>query len=285
MNRCRASVLFGASLLAAVPALAQGARGVQLAISPRQGDTVYMRVEQMLDMTATTRRNNADTSMDMHSTMLILSRNIVQARDEHGATLLIITDSIAMAETGGGTAPVPDELRRTLQGKRIRTKLSPQGTWSILESPDLPATAAQPFFSPMPAILPAGPVNVGDAWTQTMTIPIAGQPEGRSAGTIRATFRLDSLARRGELAYISMRGVVVRDSTDDAQDMPNGYRMTSSGNVSGVMLLDRKRGWLTESRITISVKSVMSRPGDAKATPMRFQIRVTQRMRVEADGW
>jgi hypothetical protein len=68
---------------------------------------------------------------------------------------------------------------------------------------------------------------------------------GGDEGVVRALFRLDSVSRDEKLAYISMRGDMKRDSVPAGP--PRGTRMHLNGTVSGELLLDRRRGWLTVS--------------------------------------
>ncbi len=280
-TQCLFALAAGAVLVHALAPrliLAQrGARAVSLAIQPRAGDTIRTRIDQRMQMTVTRRVGNLDTSLTMASSMMVLSRNIVQLVDDSGATVLIITDSVAVSESGIAGMPVPKELGRALQGKRMRVRMSREGAAKLLDSPDLLTQGAETFVSQMPAMLPGRPVAPGDTWSHAMTIPISGQPDARGTGTISAVFRLDSLTASGERAFISMRGTVDRDSS--AAEMAEGVTRTSSGSVTGSLQFDRKRGWLSDAETTILVKSVLHKSSAPSQPPMRFQIRVTQRMR------
>jgi hypothetical protein len=94
---------------------------------------------------------------------------------------------------------------------------------------------------------------------------------------VLASFRLDSVSRNEDLAYISMRGEMRRDSVPAGP--PRGSRMTVSGTVTGALLLDRRRGWLTESRFAVVLRTTMVPAAASGASPMRFLTRITQRMR------
>jgi hypothetical protein len=96
-------------------------------------------------------------------------------------------------------------------------------------------------LSQMPAMLPRKPVRVGRSWHCEVTLPL---PPGRG-GSFKATLRLDSLSRNKDLAYVSLRGRIQRD----------GPPSPSTGIVTGTLLVDRRRGWLTDSRATIQVTS------------------------------
>ncbi|MDQ3519315.1 MAG: DUF6263 family protein [Gemmatimonadota bacterium] len=261
----------------------RGSRAVSLAIQPRVGDTIRTRIDQRMQVTVTRRAASSDTSLTMTSSMTVLSRNIVQMVDDSGATVLIITDSVAVSESGIAGMPVPEDLIRALQGKRMRMRMTREGSAKLLDSPDLLAQGAQSFVSQMPAMLPARRVAPGDTWSHAMTIPITGQPEAGGTGTIYAVFRLDSLTSSGDRAFISMRGTVDRDSS--AAEMAEGVTRASSGSVSGSLQFDRKRGWLSDAETTILVKSVLHKASAPNQAPMRFQIRVTQRIRTAKKAW
>ena len=276
VRRWVAPAALAASLLAAAPpAAAQtGEREVALRIRPRVGDTIRARLEQQVEMTAWSRGQGGDSTLEMKSSMsmLALLRNIVEASEESATTLLVAIDSIALS--AAGTPLRVGDVRRQLEGKRMRMRVTPQGAMVMLDAPDELSADLQSALSNVPATLPPQPVAVGGSWSQTMTVPIAGDPTGRGA-TVRATFRLDSLAR-GDLAYVSMRGTVVRDTT--GAPATDGKRR-GTGSLTGGMTVDRRRGWIVDSRITISLRSVMPPPRSAPADPLHLHIRVVQRIR------
>jgi hypothetical protein len=84
-------------------------------------------------------------------------------------------------------------------------------------------------------------------------------------------FRLDSLDRSRDLAFVSMRGTIVPDV--------DNYGIFMSGEVTGAMQLDRQRGWMTDSRFTVLMRSLVTPPPTSGLSPMRFVTRVTQRLR------
>ena len=229
-----------------------------------------------MEMTATTRLGSADTIMTVHTSMLMLSHTIVQESDEDGTTVASVTDSVAVSSTGGRSAKPSEDTRRALQGKRVRMRITPQGTATVLDGPDAPSRDVQALFAQMPATLPARPVAVGETWTQQTAIPLAAQPASKSAGLLNVTFRLDSLSDAGGLAHVSMRGTLTRDST---APLPQGIKVAMTGDITGSILVDRRLGWMTDSRTTIAVRSILTPPPHSKSHPMRFQMRITQRFR------
>jgi hypothetical protein len=255
-------------------AVGQGEHAIELRIHPRVGDTIRSRLEQHVEMIPLARDGTPDSSSAGRSTMsmLALLRNVVEATAESGTTLLVTLDSVALAGTG---APLPvAEMRGQLQGKRVRMRVSPQGAMTLLDSPDAVSADVQSALAHVPATLPARPVAVGDTWSQATTVPVAGEPTGRGA-MVRATFRLDSVVHGGERAYVSMRGVVLHDA-EGAGAHPEKRAVT--GTLTGGMLVDRRRGWITDSRVSIAVRSVVPRRGAPEAPPLHVQIKVTQHL-------
>ncbi len=263
-----------ASLGVVFPMMA-GAQSVLLRIHPRAGDTLHTRFEQEMEVTGRTRVGNSDTTLTMRSSMLLLSRVIVQSSDSTGVVVLAVTDSLALLASGR-SGLIPESQRRALQGGRVLLRIAPEGTASVLDAPATLAPDLQAVVAQMPAMLPKGAVRVGSTWAQAMTIPVAGQPGG-GAALLQAIFRLDSLTRGGEVAHISLRGTISRDSA--AADLPNGSRLESTGAVTGSMQVDRRRGWWTDSRATITIRSVMHPPPGSSSEPVRFETKITHRMR------
>lgn len=247
-----------------------------LQIKPKVGDTLRLRIEQEVEISGVGKVRDTDTTMTLRSSMLLLSRTIVVATDDEGTTVRAITDSIAV-DMGGGdprAAALSDQTRRALQGKEVRVRFSRQGSATMIEAdPDIPRDL-QSVFSQLPATFPRHQVQVGGTWKQRIPIPDAGQ--GQIGGTLEAVFRLDSLTRRGTLAYISMRGTLTRDSV--ATVRPGGSRLTMTGTVTGFMVLDRSRGWVTDASTEMAVRSQMDPPAGSTLPPVRMRMRLVQRL-------
>jgi hypothetical protein len=123
----------------------------------------------------------------------------------------------------------------------------------------------------MPAVFPRRPVGVGERWQREMPLPSAG-PFGASGNAqVRAEFRLDSLGRNGQLAFVSMQGQIAPDGVQRGVEL--------SGTMSGVMQVDRTRGWMTDSQFTLLIRSVVTPPAGVGMQPMKFVTKVTQRLR------
>jgi hypothetical protein len=263
-------------LTAASPLSAQRGRLVTLRIHPRAGDTLYTRFEQEVEMTGTTRLGAVDTTVTMRSSMLMLSHVLVQTSDERGATVTTITDSVSLASLGMHAMVPPESERRAMQGTRVRLRIAPDGSASVLESSGELAHEMRSVIPGMPSTLPDRPVAVGATWRKEMPIPVAGQASGAPAAMLRATYRLDSLSTDGSIAFISMRGTLTRDST--AHQLSHGLRITSTGTITGAMRVDRRRGWWADSHSTIELRSILTPATDSDTPPTRVQTKITQRM-------
>src|SRR5207237_3905614 len=135
------------------------------------------------------------------------------------------------------------------------------------------------IFGGMPAMLARQPVRVGEKRTREMQSPLSGDPG--ALGSVKATFRLDSLGRNGDVAYVSMNGTMSRINPAGAPAPPTGY--TTSGTLTGTIQIDRRLGWITDSRSSIIVRStiasVASRKGEPQRSPMQVRTKITQWIR------
>jgi hypothetical protein len=252
---------------------------VLLQIRPKPGDTLQMRLNQEVVMTGTTKVGRQDSTMSVTTTTHVRARVIVERAEASWTSVLAITDSIDVTSRGGRARRGGEEARRTLEGKSLRMRISPEGNAEITENPDALSDDLQRIVAQMPATLPAYAVSVGQTWTQDIGVPLAGQGN-RGAGVLHTTFRFDSLSREGRIAYISMNGRFNRDSSSQG-DLPMGAKLTSVGILKGAMRVDRMRGWMTDSRATITVNSLLTPPPGAADKPMRFYMRIIQHMRAE----
>ena len=265
-----------AALVTWVAAFAQ-AQGVTLQIKPKVGDTLRLRIEQEIETSGVGKVRGADTTITMRSSLLMLARSIVVQSDNDGTVVRSITDSVAvdMGAMDPRVASWSDQARRALQGKEVRVRYSREGSATLVEAdPDIPRDL-QSVSSQLPATFPRYRVSVGTTWKQRIPIPDAGQ--GQIAGTLEAVLRLDSLTQGGRNAHISMRGTLKRDST--AAAMLGGARRTMTGTVTGFMVLDRARGWVTSASTELSVHSNIEPPAGSAVQPVKMRMRLIQRQR------
>lgn len=250
------------------------AQAVSLRIGPPIGETLRMRLDQRVEMTGTTRMPDGDTTATMVTTLLVISRAFVERRDRDATVVLASTDSVVAWSSGADSMLIAEELMRALQGKRVRLRIAPDGATEVVGG----ASGAElnAVFSQMPATLPSTPIQVGQSWSREMVAPIAGPP-AMGSGKLHVKFRLDSLSGNGESAHVSLHGNLTGPgSAGNATGL-----VSMSGTMSGGLVIDRRRGWITEARMTYVVRSVMKPPAGSNGASLRFRMKVTQWMRAE----
>lgn len=260
-------VVMGAS--AAVPLAAQRTRPaadgrIALVLRPFPGDMIRQRVEHDVDEQGTVTMPSGDSTVRVSTRTTVLLRSRVDAVDSLGAVVTSQVESVTVRATGG-----KEESRRAriasgmaLQGRTLRMKLAPDGELMVLDdaSGQNAATIATlaALVDRVPAALPTAPVHEHEKWTRHMVL--AGAP----GDGIDAEFRLDSLTRFGDQAWVSVKGVM-RDAGVDA-----------GASLVGWVLLDRRRGWITRSRMVMTMRAVTG--PQASMPAMRFVMRVEQRV-------
>ena len=183
-----------------------------------------------------------------------------------------IVDSAVLSSTDVHAAAQVADAQRALRGQQLILQLGADGTVESARDAQgnlIPRELADAMAA-MPAVFPRRAVSVGDRWVREMPLPSGGPLGARGSAHVRATFHLDSLLRGGAIAYVSMRGEILPDSASHGVEL--------SGSITGDMQLDRVRGWMTDSRILVFLKSVVSPPSASGLAPMQFITRVTQRL-------
>jgi len=82
-----------------------------------------------------------------------------------------------------------------MQAKRVMVRVSPDGAMEIVDDDDSNSELRH-TFGEMPAMLAREPVAVGEKWTRENADSAERDPG--AIGSVRATFRLDSLGRNGD---------------------------------------------------------------------------------------
>ncbi|MDQ6634751.1 MAG: DUF6263 family protein [Gemmatimonadota bacterium] len=268
-------IALGAALLAPAARAqhADAGQGILLRIHPRVGDTLHTRLDQQTDVSAVVPGANGPQTKSVTTSVGLSSRTIVRASFPASTTVLTLVDSADIRTSDAhGVAQVAEAGRR-LRGQQLVLQLAADG--SVESVRDLNgATVSRDMadaMSAMPAVFPHRAVNVGEQWTREMPLPAGGPLGTRGAGHVNAVFRLDSLDRSGNLAFVSMRGEIRPEEVNQGVEL--------SGAVTGAMQVNRERGWMTESRFTVVVRSLITPPPSSGLAPMRFVTRVTQRLR------
>ena len=269
-SRALAVALVAALLAPLAPAAAQG---VLLELRPHTGDTVRIQLDQDVEVVATRKVGGRDSVVTMRRHLTVHSHSIVMRTDARGATVAAVTDSMLVREDDGGS------VRAGFGGASASLLIAPNGTTRVLDDGGLMTPEASALVAQMPATLPGRTVVPGATWSQSTAVPLPGQSDGPPTGRLTATFRLDSLGRYGDLAFVSMRGTLERPR--GGVKLPKGGRYESAGTVTGSFQLDRRRGWLTDVRATITMKSVVTQ-AQTGSEPVHVRTRVTQWLRAAA---
>ena len=269
----RGVALVLALLASGQAALGQAAVPIVLRLHPFVGDTMHTLLEQQTEVVATTPGNPMASSKSVTTSMAIHSRTIIRSIQSMTATVVTVVDSATMSSTDAHAAAMIAQTQRSLEGQQLVLELGADGavesardTHGVL----VPKALAQAMAS-MPAVFPKNAVAVGGQWMREMPLPSGGPLGARGAGHVHAIFHFDSLQKGGAMAYVSMRGEILPDSASQG--------VALSGTVAGSMQLDRVRGWMTDSKFVVVVKSIVTPPVETGVAPMRFTTRLTQRLR------
>jgi len=256
---------------------ALSAQPTMLQIKPHVGDTIRMRLDQESEMSGVRRTSTGESSAMVLTTMRMFSRAIVEGWADNGGgdaiTVLAVTDSVLMTTTDDRTRGATQQMQSQLRGQRLRFRVAPDGSVSMMQMDGAPREVAQ-VVSLMPATFPKTPITVGDVWTREMSLPVGTQLGAQMSAKLQVKFRFDSVARGGQLAFVSMRGDMHPATGPGAAS----GAVLEKGLVSGTMVLDQRRGWLKESWFSIVVTSSLSAAASSSAQPIRMQMRITQHM-------
>lgn len=264
------------ALHAVVPALlaalssGAGAQGILLRLNPRVGDTLHTRLEQQTEVTGT--RNGGPPMKAVTSSLVLSSRTIVHQSLPASTIVLTIVDSAEIRSSDARATQQVADAERSMRGQRLIMRLASDGT--VMSARDARGGAMSDelaqSMSSMPAVFPLQPVSVGDQWMREMPLPAGGPLGTRGAGKVIAAFRLDSVSRSGAIAYVSMQGEIRPDAASQGVQL--------GGGMQGFMQIDRARGWLTDSRFSITMRSLVTPAPATGLAPMRFVTRVVQRL-------
>jgi hypothetical protein len=273
MPFCRVwTAVVGALAVLVVPSLT-GAQGVSLQRRPKVGDTLVMRVEQISRLNSS--RAGGNGTQAVVTEMQVFSRTVVESRNGETTVLVTTTDSATIRSSDERSRAADARTEQLLRGHRVRIQLGLEGAMTILDQGNGVASVVD-VAALIPATFPVEPVALYETWVREMAVPSGASAMGATVGgRLRATFRLDSLGRGGQLAYVSVRG----DLRPEARNRSAGA-VIEQGSVTGSLVLDRTRGWLLSSDVTVKAQSVMPPLAGLAASGLHFEIVVTQRVKL-----
>jgi hypothetical protein len=263
----------GTILVLPMTATAQSS-GVLLQIRPHAGDTLRVRLDQTVEMTGMLR--SGEPAMSESSSLVVLTRLHVEDADLDGVTILAHTDSVRLVSAPNSATGTMLAWARAAQGHRFRFRVTPDGSTSPSKGNAWGSPQPGALLTQMPATLPRRPIAPGATWSSAMEVPMAGSVEAKGTAMLTATFRFDSLSRSGELAFLSIQGRLSRSASGRREGETSVVE--TSGTVTGTVLVDRRRGWITDARTTVVMRSLVI-PSAKDKPPMRVQVTISQWMR------
>lgn len=275
MSRCtrRLRVALVCAMLAGLLPSEVSAQAILLRLRPRVGDTLRTRLEQQMETSGSLASGAGLTMKPVATSVMLSARTIVQQSLATSTVVLTIVDSVTVHTSDAHATTQVADAENRLRGQQLSMRLAADGT--VESARDARGSAVSvdlaQSMSSMPAVFPQQAVSVGEQWMREMPLPAGGSLGARGAGHVIAAFRLDSVSRGGGIAYLSMQGDIRPDAGNQGLDV--------SGTVTGSMQIDRVRGWLTESRFTIVLRSLVTPPAATGYAAMRLVTRVTQRLR------
>jgi hypothetical protein len=253
-------------------------QSVLLQIRPHVGDTLRVRLQQEVAMTSfpvgcgnsasafqSRPKNRPASCAAIRADTIrteIFSRAVVRRATRDATEILAITDSVRSSWGANH-----ETLQKSRMKGPVEMRISSDGSVELGAGPA--SDDVRTMFGQMPATLSRKSVSVGEKWMHEMRLPLIDEPGG--TGRVRSTLRLDSLNRSGEIAFISVRGVLSHGHSD-------GSPSETSGLLTGSMQLNRRLAWITDTYATIDVWTVVKNA--ASAQTMDVHTRVVQSLKV-----
>jgi hypothetical protein len=197
--------------------------------------------------------------------------------DAEGATIVSVTDSVRVNSPPNSASSAVLAWAAFAANRAVRFRVAPNGAAHVPSGRggSVP-TAALALH--MPATLPSRAISPGATWSSVVKVPLASSVDPKGSATLVATFSLDSLSKSGELAFLSLRGRLMKADSDAATPSSGRSMVETSGTVVGQVLLDRRRGWITDARTTFSLFSLVT-PADPTKPPVRVRMTISQWLR------
>ena len=272
------SVLHGVVALMLMPGgwgeYAQGS-SVLLQVRPGAGDTIRVRLDQTVEMTGPTGTDGKQVAES--GTLVLLATLAVESVDEQGATIVSVTDSLRVNSPPNSASSAVLAWAAIASNRAVRFRVAPNGAAYVPTGRGRSAPSAA-VASHMPATLPSRAIAPGTSWNSVLQVPLASSVDPKGTATLVATFTFDSLSRSGELAFLSLRGRLTKADPDGASSTDSRSLVETSGIVEGQVMLDRRRGWITDARTTFSLLSLVT-PADPTKPTVRVKMTISQWLR------
>jgi hypothetical protein len=253
---------------------AQGS-SVLLQVRPGIGDTIRVRLDQTVEMTGPAGADGKPVAES--GTLVLLATLAVESVDDDGATIVSVTDSLRVNSPPNSASSAVLAWAAVAANRAVRFRVAPNGAAYIPTGRGRSAPSAA-VASHMPATLPSRAIAPGTSWNSVIQVPLASSVDPKGTATLVATFTFDSLSRSGELAFLSLRGRLTKADPDAATSTDSRNLVETSGIVEGQVMLDRRRGWITDARTTFSLLSLVT-PADPSKPTVRVKMTISQWLR------
>ncbi len=251
---------------------------VLLQVRPGAGDTIRVRLDQTVEMTGSPGADGKPLAES--GTLVLLATLAVESVDDEGATIVSVTDSLRVNSPPNSASSAVLAWAAIAANRAVRFRVAPNGAAFIPSGQGRRAAPSATVASHMPATLPSRPIAPGSSWNSVVQVPLASSVDPKGTATLVATFTFDSLSRSGELAFLSLRGRLTKADPDKPSEAGarNQNQVETSGTVEGHVMLDRRRGWITDARTTFSLLSLVT-PADPTKPVMRVKMTISQWLR------
>jgi len=227
-------------------------------------------------MTGTIHAGVSESTTTESSTLVVLTRLVIEAADTTSATVVAITDSVRVSGSPNSSSGSLLQWTKAIEGRRFRFRVAADGSTTISGGEAGGTASVGSMIAQLPATLPRRPIVPGATWTSATDISLLGAADSKGTAKLTATFRFDSLSRSGELAFLSVRGRLTREPPEQRGKRTDAVQ--TSGTLTGQVLVDRRRGWITDARTTMAMRSLVI-PADASKPPMRVRMTISQWVR------
>lgn len=253
---------------------AQG-NSVLLQVRPGVGDTIKVRLDQTVEMTGPPGSDGKPVAES--GTLVLLATLAVESVDDEGATIVSVTDSLRVNSPPNSASSAVLAWAAIAANRAVRFRVAPNGA-AYIPSGRGRSTPSPTVASTMPATLPSRPIAPGTSWSSVLQVPLASSVDPKGTATLVATFTFDSLSRSGELAFLSLHGRLTKAEQEGTSPTEPRNLVETSGTVVGHVMLDRRRGWITDARTTFSLLSLVS-PADPTKPAVRVKMTISQWLR------
>jgi hypothetical protein len=278
--------------MTAVPGqMAPAAEGVKLALKFKEGDTFYVETTNITKQTM----DFAGMKQDSDSESTTVTRFKVLKVDKDATVIEQKIESIKNKNSGG--LPGADKIMESMKGQVFKLTLNDKGDVTKLEGyeefmkklgsdNDVTAKLLKSFMSEETlrvsaeesfAFLPDKPVNKGDTWKRTQSVPLG--PLGGLKGETTYTFK--GTGKDGEeISYDQTLAYSPPKEDDSGLPFKISKGEMKAEKATGTMVFDASKGRLVRGESTMKLKGSLTFEVAGTATTLNLEMQQTSKTRV-----